>query len=121
MRCGSAMSAGRRRALRRFPNAERSPVAWANLGRRAVRELLGESETLGAEIALFFAFTWRRLVLAATRGLRRPRRHLRIDARTPMTLLPVPGRRDPSNVAVGTVGARSLRSSWRSATTPRSA
>ena len=106
MRCGSVMPRGNARALRRFPRAERSPLALANLGRRAVRELLGESETLGAEIALFFAFVWRRLVLAATHGLERPRRRLRIDARTPMTLLPVPGRRDPSNVAVGTVGAK---------------
>ena len=106
MRCGPAMSSGRRRSLRRFPEAERSPLALANLGRRAVRELLGESKTLGAEIALFFAFAWRRLVVAATRGLDRPRRRMRIDARTPMTLLPVPGRRDPSNVAVGTVGAK---------------
>ena len=106
MRCGPEMSSGRRRSLRRFPEAERSPLALANLGRRAVRELLGESKTLGAEIALFFAFAWRRLVVAATRGLDRPRRRMRIDARTPMTLLPVPGRRDPSNVAVGTVGAK---------------
>ncbi len=106
MRCGRAMSGARRRALRRFPRAERSPLALANLGRRAVRELLGEPETLGAEIALFFAFVWRRLVVAATRGLERPRRRLRIDARPPMTLLPAPGRRDPNNVAVGSVGAK---------------
>ncbi len=92
--------------LTRFARAERSPVALAGLARRAARELLGESETLGAEIALFFAFVWRRLVVAATAGLERPRRRLRIDARPPMTLLPTPGRRDPNNVAVGTVGAK---------------
>ena len=57
-------------------------------------------------MALFFAFAWRRLVEAATRGLERPRRRLRIDARPPTTLVQVPGRTAWSNLAVGTVAAK---------------
>ncbi len=106
MRCGKRMSAAKRRAFESFPRAERSPVALANLLRRAGRELVGEPETLGAEMALFFAFAWRRLVVAATRGLERPRRRLRIDARPPTTLVQVPGRTASNNVAVGTLAAK---------------
>jgi hypothetical protein len=105
-RCGARMSASKRRALDSFPRAERSPVALANLLRRAARELVGEPETLGAEMALFFAFAWRRLLVAATRGLERPRRRLRIDARPPTTLVQVPGRVASNSVAVGTVAAK---------------
>jgi glycosyltransferase involved in cell wall biosynthesis len=112
MRCGRRIGRRRRRTLNRFASAERSPLALANLGRRAVRELLGESKTLGAEIALFFAFVWRRLVVVGTHRLERPRRRLRIDGRPPMTLLPTPGRRDPNNVAVGTVGAKIAPLEW---------
>jgi glycosyltransferase involved in cell wall biosynthesis len=112
MRCGGRIGRRRRRTLGRFAQAERSPLALANLGRRAVRELVGESETLGAEVALFFAFVWRRLVEVGTWGLERPRRRLRIDARPPMTLLPTPGRRDPNNVAVGAVGAKIAPLEW---------
>jgi Glycosyl transferase family 2 len=106
MRCGAHMSARKRRALQSFARAERSPVALANLARRAARELVGEPETLGAEMGLFFAFIWRRLVAAATRGLERPRRRFRIDARPPTTLVPVPGRTASNSVAVGTVAAK---------------
>ena len=106
MRCGDRLSIARRRELESFPRAERSPVALANLARRAARELVGEPETLGAEMALFFAFAWRRLLVAATRGLERPRRRLRIDARPPTTLVQVPGRTASNVVAVGTLAAK---------------
>jgi glycosyltransferase involved in cell wall biosynthesis len=106
MRCGRLMGASKRRALQSFPRAERSPGALVNLARRAGRELFGEPETLGAEMALFFAFAWRRLLVAATRGLERPRRRLRIDARPPTTLVQVPGRTASNSVAVGTVAAK---------------
>jgi WsaF, C-terminal domain/WsaF, N-terminal domain/Glycosyl transferase family 2 len=106
MRCGPRMSPAKRRALDSFPRAERSPVALANLARRAGRELVGQPETLGAELALSFAFAWRRLVVAATRGLERPRQRLRIDARPPTTLVQVPGRTASNSVAVGTVAAK---------------
>jgi Glycosyl transferase family 2 len=106
MRCGARMSPSKLHRLESFPRAERSPVAHANLARRAARELVGEPETLGAEMALFFAFAWRRLVVAATRGLERPRRRLRIDARPPTTLVQVPGRTASNSVVVGTVAAK---------------
>jgi Glycosyl transferase family 2 len=106
MRCGSLMSASKRRALSGITRAERSQAALANLARRAGRELVGEPETLGAEMALFFAFAWRRLVVAATRGLERPRRRLRIDARPPTTLVQVPGRTASNSIAVGTLAAK---------------
>ena len=106
MRCGDRMSPATRRSLNRFPRAERSPAPHLNLAQRAARELLGEPETLGAELALFFAFAWRRMVVAATRGLDRPRRHLRIDARPPVTLIQTPGQRKSSSVAVGRVAAK---------------
>src|SRR5215211_1776700 len=106
MRCGERMSAATRRSLNRFPQAERSPIAHLNLARRAARELVGKPETLGAELALFFAFAWRRLVVAATLGLERPRRRMRIDARPPMTLVQTPGARKSNNPAVGTVAAK---------------
>ena len=106
MRCGDRLSVARRRELQSFPRAERSPVALANLARRAARELVGEPETLGAEMALFFAFAWRRILVAATRGLERPRRRLRIDARPPTTLVQVPGRTASNVVSVGTLAAK---------------
>jgi glycosyltransferase involved in cell wall biosynthesis len=106
MRCGERMTPSIRRSLNRFSRAEHSPIAHVNLARRAARELVGRPETLGAELALFFAFAWRRVVVAATRGLERPRRHLRIDARPPMTLIQTPGQRKSSNVAVGKVAAK---------------
>jgi Glycosyl transferase family 2 len=106
MRCGERMSASTRRALNRFPEADRSPLALANLARRGLRELVGRPETLGAEIALFDAFVWRRLLVSATRGLERPRRRLRIDARPPMKLVQKPGQTMSNSVAVGTVAAK---------------
>jgi Glycosyl transferase family 2 len=106
MRCGERMKPSTRRALTRFPEAERSLPAHLDLARRGIGELTGRPETLGAEIALFDAFLWRRMVSASTRGLRRPRRRLRIDARPPMSLVQKPGRTEPANLAVGTVAAK---------------
>ena len=106
MRCGPRMSRRRRRALRRFSQAERSPIALADLGRRAIAELFGKPETLGAELPLFLAFVWRRAMVASTRGLERPTRRLRLDGRPPATLMPKPGRRESSYPAVGEVAAK---------------
>lgn len=106
MRCGDRMSASTRRSLNRFPEADRSAIALANLARRGLRELVGRPETLGAEIALFDAFVWRRLLTTATRGLERPRRRLRIDARPPIRLVQKPGRTESNSIAVGTVAAK---------------
>jgi hypothetical protein len=83
------MAAGKRRALRRLVQAERSPASIARLGARGARELLGHPETLGAEWMLFHAFTWRRLVDATVRD--RPTRRLRLDAVPPPSFAPRPG------------------------------
>ena len=106
MRCGPRMSRRRVRSLTRFSQAERSPVALADLGRRATAELVGKPETLGAELPLFLAFVWRRAMVASTRGLERPTRRFRLDARPPTTLMPKPGRRESSYPAVGQVAAK---------------
>jgi hypothetical protein len=106
MRCGPRMSRRRRRALRRFSQAERSPLALADLGRCAIAEFFGKPETLGAELPLFFAFVWRRATMASTQGLERPTRRFRLDARPPATLMPKPGHRESSHPAVGQVAAK---------------
>ena len=63
------------RAATASPRRRRSLTALARLGLRAVRELAGTPRTLGAEVGLFFAFLWRRLVaLSAGRGQRPKRR-----------------------------------------------
>ena len=62
MRCAPRMPAAKRRALRRFIAADRSPVALARFALRGARELVGTPETLGAEWMLFHALAWRRLL-----------------------------------------------------------
>jgi glycosyltransferase involved in cell wall biosynthesis len=106
LRCGDRMDAGKRRALDRFVRAERSPLALGNLLPRTVREQVGPPETLGAELGLLTAFGWRHLLGASVRGVDRPRRRLRIDARPPPSLMPTPGRRAPAIGAVGSVAAK---------------
>jgi glycosyltransferase involved in cell wall biosynthesis len=106
MRCGERMSVRKRRALDRFMRADRSPLALAHFLPRTVREQIGPPETLGAELGLLLAFAWRHLLTASTRGLDRPRRRLRIDARPPPSLLPTPGRRVPTTPAVGQIAAK---------------
>ena len=106
MRCGDRMARAKRRALARFRAAETSPAALSGLGLRAVRELAGTPRTLGAEVGLFFAFLWRRLVaLSAGRG-QRPRRRLRLDAVPPPNLAPRPGRRGPEGAAPRTIAEK---------------
>lgn len=102
-RCGTSLPATSRRQMRRFGRAERSPFALANLGRRGLRELLGQTRTLGAEVALFFAFVWRWAIGIVSLGTNEPRKHLRLDAQPPLSLLPTPGRRNPNNAAVKTL------------------
>ncbi len=90
LRCGAQMSGPKRRALRRFTSASRSPVALLALGWRGARELVGTPETLGAEWMLFYALLWRRLVGLGPGA--RPRRRLRLDALPPSSLVASPGR-----------------------------
>jgi glycosyltransferase involved in cell wall biosynthesis len=106
MRCGNRMTAAKRRGLDRFMQAESSPVPLWDLGRRAVRELVGQPETIGAELGLLLAFAWRHMLVASIRGRERPRTRLRIDARPPPSLLPSPGKQLPATAAVGQVAAK---------------
>jgi hypothetical protein len=106
MRCGRRLTAAKRRTLNRFMRAERSPLALRDLGRRAAREMVGRPETIGAELGLLLAFTWRHMLVASARGRERPRRRLRIDARPPTSLTPTPGRQEPATPAVGQVAAK---------------
>lgn len=104
MRLGERMSRRTRRALTRFARADGELLPLADLARRAAGEFVGKPETLGAELALFFAFVWRRALSAVARE--RPNRFLRLDALPPETLLPKPGQRDPGVASIGTVGAK---------------
>ncbi len=109
MRCGPRMTAAKRRSLDRFLRAERSPLALVRLALRAVRELVGRPETLGAELGLFFALAWRHILSGSTRGLERPRAHLRIEALPPSTLLQKPGGSGPGDVRARTVADKIAR------------
>jgi glycosyltransferase involved in cell wall biosynthesis len=102
MRCGDRMTAGKRRALRRILDGDRSLVTVAMLAARGIRELGGRRETLGAEWTLFGALLWRRLLAFSARD--RPQRRLRLDAVPPPDLAPGPGR--PTSLAGS--GARTI-------------
>ena len=60
VRCGDRMAGRKRRALRRFVAAERSPLALARLAARPLRVLAGRTETLGSESELVRGLVWRR-------------------------------------------------------------
>jgi len=68
VRCGHLLTPAKRRALRRFAAAERSPLAFAWLALRPLRVLAGRDETLGSEAELARGIAWRRLVSAVARG-----------------------------------------------------
>ncbi len=89
------------RAMQRLTGAESSLRGLVLTAVAGAREVAGRSLTLGAEVGLFFAYTWRRLASAAKR--RGPDSRLHIDARPPANLLPTPGRRDPGDPAVKTL------------------
>jgi glycosyltransferase involved in cell wall biosynthesis len=89
LRCGDRMSAGKRRALERFADGDRSVTPLARLGLRGAREVVGlRRETLGGEWMLVHAFAWRHLIAANARD--RPQRFLRLDAIPPAPLDPTP-------------------------------
>ena len=96
MRCGARMAPSKRRSIDRYLRADRSLVEVGRLALGAVRELTGRPETLGAELGLLLAFTWRRLLAASAGRSERPARRLRMDAVPPPSLAPRPGRRGPS-------------------------
>jgi hypothetical protein len=82
LRCRDRLTPRKRRALERYIAAERSPAACAWLSLRALRVLLGRTETLGSETELVRGIVWRWLVALATVGARRPGRIAR-DASFP--------------------------------------
>ena len=92
MRCGQEMSPRQRGELRDFIGLERSWPATARLGRRAIRELVGRPETLGAEWALFQSLAWRRMLSVTATDF--PSRRLRFDAVPPVDLAPKAARRE---------------------------
>jgi glycosyltransferase involved in cell wall biosynthesis len=70
-RCGSELSRRKRRGLRLFVEAGRSPVAFAWLVARPARGLLGRNETLGYEGVMVRGIVWKYLI--ALRAWRRGR------------------------------------------------
>jgi hypothetical protein len=74
VRCGARLSDAKRRTLRGFIAAERSPGAFAWLAMRPLRLLAGRTETLGSESELVRGIVWCRLVDRLARGARRPGR-----------------------------------------------
>ncbi|HZU59712.1 MAG TPA: glycosyltransferase, partial [Solirubrobacteraceae bacterium] len=104
-RCGSRMSGRERRKLAQWLSVQTSWAAMARLGWRAVRELAGPPETLGAEWELLQALAWRRM-LSATAG-RPPSSRWRLDALPPADLAPAPAPRSPPAVqAVRALGEK---------------
>jgi glycosyltransferase involved in cell wall biosynthesis len=71
-RCGSEATRRKRRALRLFVNAGRSPLAFAWLAARPARALLGRNETLLDEEVLVRGLLWRYLVAFQTGRRERP-------------------------------------------------
>jgi glycosyltransferase involved in cell wall biosynthesis len=90
LRLGSGLSARKRLDLWRLESADRSPLSAVALGLRGLADLVGTSETLGAEWMLFHAFAWRRLVALNARD--RPQRRWRLDAVPPPSLALRPAR-----------------------------
>jgi glycosyltransferase involved in cell wall biosynthesis len=82
VRCGSRLAPAKRRALRRFVAAERSPLAFAWLAARPLRALAGRNETLGSEAELVRGIVWRRLAALLATGSRKPGRRP-VDASLP--------------------------------------
>jgi glycosyltransferase involved in cell wall biosynthesis len=85
LRCGPRLTAQKRRALRRFVAAERSPTAFAWLAARSLRVLAGRNETLASETELVSGIAWRRLQPLLAAGARTPGRRL-CDASFPEPL-----------------------------------
>jgi hypothetical protein len=68
MRAGATMSPPKRRAATRLARLGRPPEPAAWLALRSMRRLAGRNETMGIELSLLTAITWRRLAAARARG-----------------------------------------------------
>src|SRR5215211_5675391 len=78
-RCSGRLTPRKRRALERFVNSDRSPLALAWLAARPLRCLVGRTETLGSELDFVRGLLWRRLLLLRASWPGRPR----VDASFP--------------------------------------
>jgi hypothetical protein len=67
LRCSARLTPAKRKALQRFVDSARSPLAFAWLALRPLRELVGRNETLGSEAAMARGILWKALVAAAAR------------------------------------------------------
>jgi hypothetical protein len=74
VRCAERLTGRKRRALRRYVAAARSPLAFAWLAARPLRALAGRGETLGSEADLARGVAWRWLVALLALGARMPGR-----------------------------------------------
>jgi hypothetical protein len=72
VRCSHILSRRKRRALKRFIAADRSPLALAWLVARPLRRLFGRGETLGTESELAKGIVWRHLIRAWVARRERP-------------------------------------------------
>jgi hypothetical protein len=61
-RCSSRLTSRKRRALRRFLSADRTPLGLAWLAARPLRRLASRGETLGTESELARGILWRHLI-----------------------------------------------------------
>ena len=71
-RCSQELTPRKRRALRRLISIERSPLGFAWLVMRPIRELFGRNETLGTEWLLARGILWRHLIALRTGRRERP-------------------------------------------------
>jgi glycosyltransferase involved in cell wall biosynthesis len=74
IRCSANLTAPKRRALQRYVNSPRSPLAFAWLALRPLRMVLGHTETLGSEADLARGILWRWLIVIRARRAKVPGR-----------------------------------------------
>ena len=72
VRCGKVMGSRKRRTLKRYIAAERSPLGFGWLLTRPIRDLFGRNETLGVERLLIQGILWRYIIAWRNRGQVRP-------------------------------------------------
>jgi hypothetical protein len=82
VRCAGRLSGPKRRALRRYVESARWPIAFAWLAARPLRALVGRNETLASESELVHGIAWRWVVAILVKVSRRPGR-LPCDASFP--------------------------------------
>lgn len=81
-RCDAELTSRKRRALRLFIDATRSPLAFAWLAGRSARALVGRNDTLRVEEVLAKGIVWRHLIALSAGRREQPGRFTR-DARMP--------------------------------------